>query len=99
MRALGRRHQVGRLRSTGIRCGGGVGSDFAFKSGGYGAPQPDVWSPLEYGAHVRDVYRLFDARLVQMLTEDNPTFGYWNQDETASNDRYSEQDPEVVADE
>ena len=62
-------------------------------------PQPDVWSPLEYGAHVRDVYRLFDARLVQMLTEDNPTFGYWNQDETAINDRYSEQDPEVVADE
>jgi len=30
-------------------------------------PRPDVWSPLEYGAHVRDVYRLFDARLVQML--------------------------------
>jgi hypothetical protein len=62
-------------------------------------PEPDVWSPLEYGAHVRDVYRLFDARLVQMLTEDNPTFAYWNQDETAVNDRYSEQDPEVVADE
>jgi len=34
-----------------------------------------------------------------MLTEDNPTFAYWNQDETAINDRYSEQDPEVVADE
>src|SRR5215203_3389342 len=62
-------------------------------------PQPDVWSPLEYGAHVRDVYRLFDARLVQMLTEDNPTFAYWNQDETAINERYREQDPEVVADE
>jgi len=62
-------------------------------------PQPDVWSPLEYGAHVRDVYRLFDARLVQMLTQDNPTFASWNQDETAINHRYSEQDPEVVADE
>ena len=62
-------------------------------------PQPEVWSPLEYGAHVRDVYRLFDARLVQMLTQDNPTFASWNQDETAINHRYSEQDPEVVADE
>jgi hypothetical protein len=37
-------------------------------------PEPDVWSPLEYGAHVRDVYRLFDARLARMLTEDAPTF-------------------------
>jgi hypothetical protein len=62
-------------------------------------PQPDVWSPLEYGAHVRDVYRLFDARLAQMLTEDTPTFANWNQDETAIEERYKEQDPEVVADE
>jgi hypothetical protein len=62
-------------------------------------PRPDVWSPLEYGAHVRDVYRLFDARLVQMLAEDTPTFANWNQDEAAIRERYSEQDPEVVADE
>ncbi len=62
-------------------------------------PQPDVWSPLEYGAHVRDVYRLFDARLAQMLREDTPTFANWNQDEAAIRERYREQDPEVVADE
>jgi DinB superfamily len=62
-------------------------------------PQPDVWSPLEYGAHVRDVYRLYDARLAQMLSEDTPTFDNWNQDETAIRKRYKEQDPEVVADE
>ena len=62
-------------------------------------PQPDVWSPLEYGAHVRDVYKLFDGRLAQMLNEDTPTFTNWNQDETAIKDRYSEQDREVVADE
>ena len=62
-------------------------------------PQLDVWSPLEYGAHVRDVYRLFDARFVQMLSEDTPTFASWNQDETAIKERYGEQDPEVVADE
>src|SRR4051812_49433154 len=46
-------------------------------------PSPDVWSPLEYGAHVRDVYRLFDARLALMLVEDDPTFDNWDQDETA----------------
>jgi hypothetical protein len=62
-------------------------------------PQPDVWSPLEYGAHVRDVYRLFDARLAQLLSEDTSTFASWDQDETAIAERYSEQDPEVVADE
>ena len=62
-------------------------------------PQPDVWSPLEYGAHVRDVYRLFDGRLAQMLNEDTPTFASWDQDETAIKERYGEQDPEVVADE
>jgi hypothetical protein len=62
-------------------------------------PQPDVWSPLEYGAHVRDVYRLFDGRLVQMLNDDTPTFANWDHDETALEERYGEQDPEVVADE
>jgi hypothetical protein len=62
-------------------------------------PQPDVWSPLEYGVHVRDVFRLFDQRLLLMLTEDDPLFANWDQDETARRERYGEQDPEVVADE
>lgn len=62
-------------------------------------PRPDVWSPLEYGAHVRDVYRVFDDRLARMLAEDGPTFASWDQDETAIEGRYAEQDPELVADE
>ena len=61
--------------------------------------EPGVWSPLEYGAHVRDVYRLFDERLALILTEDEPTFANWDQDVTAREQRYAEQDPEVVADE
>ena len=61
-------------------------------------PQPHIWSPLEYGAHVRDVFRIFDARLHLMLTADDPTFDNWDQDQTAISERYSEQDPEVVAD-
>jgi hypothetical protein len=62
-------------------------------------PEPAVWSPLEYGCHVRDVYRLFDTRLALILAEDHPTFTSWDQDETAIAERYHEQDPEVVADE
>ena len=62
-------------------------------------PRPDVWSPLEYGAHVRDVYRVFGERLRLMLAEDDPVFANWDQDETAVRERYGEQDPEVVADE
>jgi len=62
-------------------------------------PEPRVWSPLEYGAHVRDVLLLFDARIALMLVEDVPTFANWDQDETAIEDSYAEQDPEVVAEE
>jgi hypothetical protein len=62
-------------------------------------PKPDVWSPLEYGAHVRDVYRIFDKRLALMLAEDEPTFVSWDQNQTAIEERYSQQDPEVVAEE
>ena len=60
-------------------------------------PRPDKWSPLEYGCHVRDVFRLYDYRLGLMLTEDDPLFPNWDQDETAVSDRYGEQDPARVA--
>jgi hypothetical protein len=59
-------------------------------------PAEHVWSPSEYGCHVRDVFRLFDFRLELMLTEDDPMFPNWDQDETAVSDRYDLQDPLVV---
>ena len=62
-----------------------------------GRPRDDHWSPLEYGCHVRDVFRLFDERLHLMLDQDNPTFANWDQDATAVEGRYSEQDAEQVA--
>lgn len=62
-------------------------------------PAPDVWSVLEYSAHVRDVFRVFDRRLGLMLDEDDPAFENWDQDAAALADRYSEQDPATVADE
>ena len=60
-------------------------------------PSGDQWSALEYGCHVRDVFRLFDERLRLMLTEDGPRFANWDQDETALADRYDQQDPVGVA--
>jgi hypothetical protein len=60
-------------------------------------PSPDVWSPLEYGCHVRDVCRVFAGRLHRMLTEDGPEFANWDQDATAAEDDYATQDPQVVA--
>lgn len=60
-------------------------------------PSPEVWSALEYGCHVRDVFRLFGERLVLMLREDDPTFANWDQDATAVEDRYWTQDPAKVS--
>ncbi|WP_069165243.1 DinB family protein [Nocardia altamirensis] len=64
-------------------------------------PDDSTWSALEYGAHVRDVCRLFDVRLALMLagTADGsiPRFANWDQDETAVTDRYDIQDPARVA--
>jgi hypothetical protein len=60
-------------------------------------PAPSVWSPLEYGAHVRDVHVLFAQRVQLMLDEDDPTFANWDQDATAVEDDYAGQDPVTVA--
>jgi len=58
-----------------------------------------TWSPLEYGCHVRDVFRRFDERLELMLTQDDPLFPNWDQDATAVTERYAGQDPAQVSDE
>jgi DinB superfamily len=62
-------------------------------------PAPQVWSPLEYACHVRDVLRVFAGRVELIRTQDDPLFPNWDQDATAIEDRYWEQDPTVVADE
>jgi hypothetical protein len=59
-------------------------------------PNPQTWSPLEYACHVRDVFRLYHARLGMMLTEDDPHYPNWDQDSTAVAERYGEQDPTTV---
>src|SRR3954471_5839813 len=54
-------------------------------------PSDDVWSALEYGCHVRDVFRLYDERLALMLEEDDPLYPNWDQDATAIELRYDRQ--------
>jgi hypothetical protein len=60
-------------------------------------PNDDTWSPLEYACHVRDVHRVYAGRVGRMLSEDDPYYENWDQDATAIDDRYGEQDPAVVA--
>ncbi len=60
-------------------------------------PAPQMWSALEYGCHVRDVFTLFNERLRLMLENDDPTYQNWDQDATAVDERYGEQDPADVS--
>ncbi len=60
-------------------------------------PDPSRWTTLEYAAHVRDVLRLYRTRLALMVDADDPLFANWDQDATARDERYNEQDPSVVA--
>jgi hypothetical protein len=60
-------------------------------------PSEDRWSALEYACHVRDVFRLYDHRLSLMLQVEDPTFPNWDQDATAIEQRYQDEDPLEVA--
>jgi hypothetical protein len=59
---------------------------------------PSTWSPLGYACHVRELHRLDAQRLQLMLTQDDPLYPDWDQDETAVAERYGEQDTAEVAD-
>ena len=59
-------------------------------------PAPAVWSPVEYACHVRDVHVLYNERLAMMLTQEDPLYPNWDQDEAAIENRYHEQDPAQV---
>ncbi len=60
-------------------------------------PGPQVWSAVEYGCHLRDVFDIYLYRLGLMLNEDGPHFANWDQDETAVAERYWAQDPAKVS--
>jgi hypothetical protein len=62
-------------------------------------PEPQVWSAVEYAAHVRDVFALFDRRVARVLAEDNPDFEVVDHEAAVDQGRYRELDAVVVADE
>jgi hypothetical protein len=60
-------------------------------------PDDATWSVLEYACHVRDVFTLFDHRLALMLNEDDARFDDWDQDLTAVEKDYANDDPAGVS--
>lgn len=59
-------------------------------------PEPDVWSPLEYACHVRDVLLIQLGRVARGLAEDTPSFEPMGRDERPARLHYKEQNPVVV---
>lgn len=57
-------------------------------------PAPEVWSPLEYTCHVRDVFDVQRTRLHLALRADRPEFAPMGREERAA--AYAVEDPEAV---
>src|SRR5688500_5285629 len=60
-------------------------------------PAPEVWSPLEYACHVRDVAQIQIGRVARGLVEDTPSFEPMGRDERPARFEYARQDAQVVA--
>ena len=59
--------------------------------------EPEVWSPLEYGCHLRDVLLVQRERVLDARRNDAPSFRPMGRDERVDHDGYAEQEPGVVA--
>jgi len=55
--------------------------------------QPDTWSPLEYGCHLRDVLLVQRERVLAARRTDRPSFEPMGRDERVEHDGYAGQDP------
>ncbi|MGH3489625.1 MAG: DinB family protein [Actinopolymorphaceae bacterium] len=60
-------------------------------------PAPAVWSPLEYGCHLRDVLLVQRERVLQARRTHQPAPAPMGRDERADHDGYTDQDPADVA--
>jgi hypothetical protein len=58
---------------------------------------PSVWSPLEYGCHVRDVLLVQRERVLAARRMDCPSFDPMGRDERVAHDGYAEQRGDDVA--
>jgi hypothetical protein len=59
-------------------------------------PASDVWSPLEYTCHVRDVFRTQTQRIALTLEQDTPEYQPMRRDERVLEERYNGQDISTV---
>ncbi|MFF9134896.1 DinB family protein [Streptomyces sp. NPDC014806] len=60
-------------------------------------PAPDVWSPLEYACHVRDVLLVQRERVLAALRLDTPVVESMGREERVVHDGYARQRPADVA--
>ena len=60
-------------------------------------PAPGIFSPIQYGAHVRDIQGVYADRILLMLQEENPVFPQFNPDEASWN-AFNEIEAVVLAD-
>jgi len=58
--------------------------------------QPETWSPLEYGCHVRDVLLVQRERVLAARRVDRPSFEAMGRDERVEHDGYAQQDARDV---
>lgn len=56
-------------------------------------PAPEVWSPLEYAGHIRDVLFTQRERFFRTLVEDNPSHNPMYRDERVQLGHYNDEDP------
>lgn len=60
-------------------------------------PAPSVWSPLEYGCHVRDVLLVQRERVLLARRSDRPAPEPMGRDERVEHDGYAGQETDAVA--
>lgn len=59
--------------------------------------RPEVWSPLEYGCHLRDVFLMQRERTLTARRQNGFTPTTMGRDERVEQEGYAEQDPNDVA--
>lgn len=60
-------------------------------------PEPQVWSPLEYASHSRDLVRVLGERIAVMLEEDGAPFAEYDGEAEAVRQEFWNNDPDEVA--
>jgi len=94
-------YDLDEARGAGIAIVGGAGEVATILTDGRAdlrtRRDANVWSPLEYGCHVRDVLMVQRERVLAARRMDRPSFDPMGRNERVEHDGYAEQDPRDVA--